>query len=323
MPEPAALQQPEFRQFLAHLRRHAREVADGTAAEVGGGIVALDMQGEIQWMNHDIQFYSRHGLGASPILHDDLLIMPFDGSSEGEDSLVGLKKGWEGAVILSLDKTNGKVVWKGKRGLSRLAHVTPQILDLEGKLQLVSAAGDAIQGHDLATGDLVWTVFSQGEGVTPSIVLAEGLIYTCSGFEAPTIRVVRPGGSGDVTESHIAWEQTQGVPALSSLAYVAPHIYAVTDTGIVNCFDAKSGESVWQKRMGGKHSSSPVVADGLIYFLSEIDGETIILRPGTKYDEVGRCNLGATCKASMAVSRGNLFIRSDKHLFCIGEKPKK
>jgi outer membrane protein assembly factor BamB len=285
-----------------------------------GGIAALDMEGKVVWTNHDVEFYSQHGLGASPILYENLLIMPFDGSSPGEDSLIGFKKGWEGAVLLALDKQTGEVAWRGSRGLSRLAHVTPNVLNQDGKEQLVSAAGDVIQGHDPTTGKLLWTVHSQGEGVTPSIVLANGLIYTCSGFEEPTIRVVRAGGAGDVTATHIAWEQKQGVPALSSLLYVEPHIYAVTDTGIVNCFDAKTGEEVWQKRMGGKHSASPIYADGNIYFLSELDGETIIIKPGDEYEEVARNVLGETCKASIAASQGNLFIRSDKHLFCIGER---
>jgi outer membrane protein assembly factor BamB len=299
-------------------------VTDGEhvyAVFASGGIAALDMQGKVVWTNDEIEFFSQHGLGASPILYENLLIMPFDGSSEGEDSLIGFKKPWDGAVLLALDKETGKVAWRGSRGLSRLAHVTPNVLKQDGKTQVVSAAGDVIQGHDPETGKLIWTVHSQGEGVTPSIVLANGLIYTCSGFEEPTIRVVREGGEGDVTNTHIAWEQKQGVPSLSSLMYVDPYIYAVTDTGIVNCFDAKTGEEVWQKRMGGKHSASPIYSEGNIFFLSELDGETIILKAGDEYEEVARNVLGETCKASIAASQGNLFIRSDKHLFCIGEKP--
>jgi outer membrane protein assembly factor BamB len=286
-----------------------------------GGIAALDMEGEVAWTNHDVEFFSQHGLGASPILHENLVIMPFDGSSAGEDYLVGFKKPWDGAVLLALDKQTGKVAWRGTRGQSRLAHVTPNLLKHEGTNQLISAAGDVIQGHDPATGKLHWTVHSQGEGVTPSIVLGDGLIYTCSGFEEPTIRVVRAGGEGDVTDTHIAWEQKQGVPSLASLLYVEPHVYAVTDSGIVNCFDAKTGEEVWQKRIGGKHAASPIYAEGHIYFLSELDGETIIIKAGDEYEEVKRNVLGETCKASIAASQGNLFIRSDKHLFCIGEKP--
>jgi outer membrane protein assembly factor BamB len=321
------------KEVFTQVPKHKREdnsyatptpVTDGKhvyAVFSSGGIAALTIDGEVVWTNDDIEFFSQHGLGASPILYENLLIMPFDGSSEGEDSLIGFKKPWDGAVLLALNKDMGKEVWRGSRGMSRLAHVTPNILKEGSSAQLISAAGDAIQGHDPKTGELIWTVYSRGEGVTPSIVLAEGLIYTCSGFEEPTIRVVKPGGKGDVTETHIAWEQKQGVPSLSSLLYVAPYIYAVTDAGIVNCFDAKTGEEVWQKRIGGKHAASPIYADGKIYFLTDLDGETVVIKPGDKYEELARNLLGEACKASIAVSQGNLFIRSDKHLFCIGDEP--
>jgi outer membrane protein assembly factor BamB len=282
-----------------------------------GGIAALDMEGNLQWQNHDISFFSQHGLGASPILYGDFLIMPFDGSSP-EEELIGFKRGWDGAVLLALDKNTGKPGWRGSRGLSRLAHVTPNVLEVDGQMQLVSAAGDVVQGHRLDNGERIWTVRSQGEGVTPSIVFGDGLIYTCSGFEAPTIRAIRTGGVGDVTNTHIAWEQKRGVPAIASLIYVAPHVYSVTDQGVVNCFDAQTGAPVWQHRIGGKHWSSPISAEGRIYFLSP-EGETAVIAAGPEYKELARNSLGELCRASIGVSQGQLFIRTEHNLFCIGE----
>jgi outer membrane protein assembly factor BamB len=298
-------------------------VTDGEqvfAVFAAGGIVALDMDGNKQWENHDIKFFSQHGLGASPILADGMLIMPFDGSSP-DDELVGFKKGWPGAVLMALDQKTGDVRWRGSRGLSRLAHVTPQAVEVDGQHQLISAAGDVIQAHDLKNGELVWTVRSQGEGVTPSIVTRDGVSYSCSGFEKPTIRAVKFGGHGDVTESHVKWEQTRGVPALASLLLVGPHLYAVTDQGVLTCFDAETSDEVWRHRIGGRHSPSPVYADGRIYFLSE-EGETVVIEPGDSYKELARNSIGGLCRASIAVSQGNLFIRNDEALFCIGPKPK-
>ncbi|MDZ4850193.1 MAG: PQQ-binding-like beta-propeller repeat protein [Pirellulaceae bacterium] len=319
-----------FKQETRHKRKDnsyatPTPVTDGEqvfAVFGSGGIAALSVQGELQWTNKEIKFYSQHGLGASPILHGDMLIMPFDGSSDGEDNLIGFKKGWDGAVVMALDKKTGAVQWRGKRGSSRLAHVTPMVLEINGMPQLVSAAGDVIQGHRVDNGELVWTVFSQGEGVTPSIVKGKDFIYCCSGFEKPTIRAVRLGGSGTVTDTHIAWEQNQGVPSIASLLYVAPYLFAVTDAGVLTCLDAATGQEVWKERVRGKHTSSPVYADGKVYLLTELEGESIIFEPSAEYKEIGRNLLGETCKATMAVSRGNFFIRSDKHLYCIGPKPK-
>jgi outer membrane protein assembly factor BamB len=283
-----------------------------------GSLVALDFEGNIEWTNRDFKFYSQHGLGASPILHGDLLIMPLDGSNEGDDKTIGWKSPWDKAVLLALDKKTGKVAWQGKRGLSRIAHVTPNLLLAGDDAQLISGAGDVIQGFNPKSGERLWTVYSQGEGVVPSIVIGDGLVYSVSGFEKPTIRAVRTDGTGDVTKTHIAWEQTKGVPSMSSLLYVKPHLYAVTDGGAMSCYDAGTGDVVWQNRVSGKHSASPMYGDGKIYFLSE-DGESVIIKPGAKFEIIARNSVGEPCQASYAVSQGNIFIRSQHHLFCIGK----
>ncbi|MDA1231015.1 MAG: PQQ-binding-like beta-propeller repeat protein [Planctomycetota bacterium] len=286
-----------------------------------GKMVAVDFEGTVAWTNHDVNFYGHHGLAASPILYQDLVIMPYDGSSDGENNQVGWKIPWEQAVLLAVDKATGKVRWRGKRGLSRLGHVTPNVLRENGTDQIVSGAGDTVQGFDPADGRLIWSIYSKGEGVTPSIVVGDGLVFSCSGFEAPTIRVIRAGGTGDVTGSHMAWEQTKGVPALASMLYVKPNIYSVSDTGVVTCFLAATGEVLWQERIGGKHSSSPIYADDRIYFLTEAEGESVVIEPGPQLKILARNRLEEKCKASMAVSQGNLFIRSEHHLFCIGQSP--
>lgn len=280
-----------------------------------GTVIAVDFTGKIVWKNSEVKFFSLHGLGASPILANGQVIMPFDGSSR-KDTQVGWKIPWDKAVVLSLDAGNGSVRWKGTRGDSRVGHVTPLLIN--NGSQLVSAGGDRVQGFDPETGKRIWSIYSQGEGVTPSPAVGGGLIYTSSGFEAPTLRAIRLGGQGDVTKTHIAWEQKRGVAALSSLLYVKPYLYSISRDNILHCIDASSGKIVWLERLSGVHWASPVYADGKVYILSE-DGVTIVLRPGAKYDEVARNDIGDTCLASMAVSQGNFYIRSAQHLYCIGK----
>jgi outer membrane protein assembly factor BamB len=181
----------------------------------------------------------------------------------------------------------------------------------------VSAGGDRVQGFHARTGERIWSIYSQGEGVTPSPVVGDGLIFTSSGFEAPTIRAIRLGGKGDITKTHIAWEQKKGVPALASPLYVDPFLYTITRSNILHCIEASTGKIVWLQRLTGVHSASPIFADGRIYVLSE-DGVTLVLRPGPRYNEVARNSIGETCLASMAVSQGHFYIRSSKHLYCIG-----
>jgi len=279
-----------------------------------GTVVAVDFSGKRVWKNTEIRFFSLHGLGASPVLAHGQLIMPFDGSSR-EESRIGFKVPWKNAVVLSLDAASGDVRWKAKRGESRVGHVTPILVD-DGA-QFISAGGDRVQGFDARTGKRIWSIYSQGEGVTPSPVVADGLVFTSSGFEAPTIRAIRLGGKGDITKTHIAWEQKKGVPALASPLHVQSRLYTITRDNILHCIEAATGKIVWVHRLEGVHWASPVLADGKIYILSE-DGVTLVLRPGPRYDEVARNSVGETCLASMAVSQGHFYIRSSKHLYCIG-----
>jgi outer membrane protein assembly factor BamB len=281
-----------------------------------GTLVAVDFEGELAWKNSDVKFHSLHGLGASPVLAGDQLIMPFDGNS-AEDRKIGWKVPWDKAVVQSLDTATGDVRWTGKRGKSRVGHVSPILVD--NGAQVVTAGGDRVQAHDVKSGERIWSIYSQGEGVTPSPAVGEGMIFTSSGFEEPTIRAIRMGGKGDVTETHIAWEQKKGVPAIPSFLYVSPYLYTITRDNILHCVEAANGNIVWVKRLQGAYWASPILADGRIYVLSE-EGVTLVLCPGPKYDEIARNSLNEKCMASMAVSQGHFYIRTGKRLYCIGPR---
>ena len=293
-----------------------------------GSIVALTTNGDLAWTNREVPFYSRHGLGASPILYDNLLIMSYDGSMPvtaagnypqvTDTERTGWQIPWDKSFLAALDTKTGRRVWTGRRGLSRIAHVTSFIARVDGKDQLISGAGDRLQGFNPKTGELIWSIYAQGEGVTPSPVLGEGMVFASSGFEKTTLRGVKLGrAQGDVTETHIAWEQKKGVPTQPSPLYVKPYLYAISDGGIATCFEPKNGEIVWQERVGGNFCASPLFGDGRIYFLSDA-GETTIVEPGREFKIIARNPLGEKCQASMAVSNKRLFIRSEKNLFCIG-----
>ena len=314
-------QKPGHRQPL-NSYASSTPVTDGTNVYIvafDGSIAAVSMEGQIVWLNRDFEYFSEHGLGVSPILYKELLIVAFDPSSSGPDPKLGWQEPWDKAVILALDKNTGKVRWEGKRGLSRIAHVSPQILSVDGKDHLISSAGNVIQGFDPDTGERIWTVSSPGEGVVPSVVTGEGLIFTTSGFGDSAIRVVRAGGKGDVTKTHLAWESAEDVPKIPSMLYAKPHLYLVTEAGVAKCFKAATGEVIWRERLSDRFSASPVWADGKIYFLSD-KGTTTVIADGSEFKVLAKNELNETCKASPAISQQNIFIRSDKHLFCIGHK---
>lgn len=301
----------------------ATPVTDGSSVFVlsaDGTFAAVSFDGKVLWKHQEFEYYSQHGLGASPILYNDLLIAAFDYSSPGPDKLVGWQKPWDQSFILAVDRTSGQVRWKGRRGMSRIAHVVPNIAKVGDSDQLISGAGDVIQGFDLKNGELIWTVHSAGEGVVPSIVVGEGLIYSCSGFGDSAVRAVRPGGKGDLTETNIIWESMDDVPHVPSPLYVKPNLYTLTETGVLRCLDGVTGKEIFRQRLGGKFSASPVWADGKLYLLSE-QGKTFVVETAPQYKLVAQNELDEKCCASIAISQGNLFVRSEKTLFCIGPKP--
>lgn len=294
-----------------------------------GSVVALTFDGSIAWTNREVKFYSRHGLGSSPVLVDGLLVQCYDGSQPVEAAgnypqvsdfeRTGWQLPWDKSFLVGLDTKTGKRMWTGKRGMSRIAHVTPIVTKIDGRDQLISGAGDRMQGFDPKTGELIWSIYQQGEGVTPSPVLGNGMLFASSGFEKTTLRGIKLGGAkGDVTDSHIAWEQKKGVPTQPSPLFVKPYLYTISDGGIASCYKPESGEIVWQERVGGNFSASPVFADGRIYFLSEA-AETTVIAPGTEFKVLAKNKLEGKAQSSMAVSGGKLFIRTDKNLYRIGK----
>jgi len=285
----------------------------------GGSFVALDFDGNIVWTNRELQYYSQHGLGTSPILYKDLLILAVNPSNREEPKLLGWQTPWDRSYLWALNKNTGKELWRGKRGMSRISHATPCIITVNGKEQILSLAGDVTQGFDPENGDLLWTVESIGEPCVPSPGVGDGLVYS-TGSNA--IRAVRPNGQGECTDTHTAWVQKRNAPMVSSFLYVKPCLYTTTQSGSFSACDAATGEFLWEKRLGGTLNPSPLYADGNIYVLSE-QGKTVVLKPSEDPKKpaeiIAENELDEHALASITVAGQQLLIRTDNHLWCIGK----
>lgn len=284
-----------------------------------GGFAALDFSGNIAWTNRDYPFYSQHGLGASPVLSGGLLIMTMDASSEGEDKLIGWQKPWDKSFMVALDAATGKQRWKTMRGVTRISHGTPTIWNgPDGKPQVVTEAGDVVQGFDRDTGAKLWTSAVAGEGKVPSTVVGDGLVFTAGGYRGrESVKAFRLGGAGELAETALAWEQKKVNPKVPSLVHIKPWLFAIQDNGMASCQKADTGEVVWQERVGGGFSASPVAADGRIYLLDN-NGDTTVIEAGPAYKVLAKNTLGEPTQASMAVSNGRIYIRTEKTLWCVG-----
>jgi outer membrane protein assembly factor BamB len=147
-------------------------------------------------------------------------------------------------------------------------------------------------------------------------VFAHGLLYVSSGFDKAKLLAIDPTGTGDITETHVRWTLDKGAPHTPSPLVVGDELYVVSDGGVLTCLDAKSGETRYQERLGGKYSASPLYADGKIYVQAE-EGEGIVFRPGKEFEELGRNQLEARTFASYSVFGSSLLIRSEQHLYRI------
>lgn len=272
-----------------------------------GQIVALDLDGNLLWKRNLGMEYGpfdiSHGHGSSPIVYKDTLILLCYHPSA--------------SYLLALDSRTGSVRWKLDRERGFISWSTPMVIETSGPAELVVNSNHGMSGHNASTGELLWHIEGSNRFPVPSPVQHDGVIYTSRGYRSSPFLAIRPGGKGDVADSHVLWRVGTGAPYVSSLVYYEGLIYMVGDVGVVTVADAKTGERVYQERVGGVFSASPVAADGKIYLLSE-GGETVVLAAGRTPRILSRNRLDARQLASPAISGGRLFIRSDDMLFAIG-----
>jgi outer membrane protein assembly factor BamB len=268
------------------------------------GLVCFDFEGNLLWSYQELKLRTTHGTGSSPLLYQDLVILAQDQNQAD-------------SVFLALDKRSGKLVWRGERSRA-MTWSTPVIVHVGDHDELIMAGGETVKGYDPRTGREQWSLDGPTREVIPVIVVGKDLIYSASGRNGPTISL-RPGGTGDVTDSHLAWRTVRGGPHVPSPVLVNGRLYTANDTGVLTCLDAATGRLVYQERVNDRFSASPVSAGGLIYCAAE-SGVTYVIRAGDRFDVVARNDLGSPILASPAAVDGTLIVRTQDELICIGRK---
>ena len=270
------------------------------------GTAALTASGDVVWKVR-FPYESQHGNGGSPVVHGDLLIFSADGSDD--------------AFVVAVDKHTGKVRWKTpRRQPFDQAYSTPLAIRVGDRDEIVSVGAYRAAAYDPQNGKELWRVgYRDGFSNVPRPVYGHGLVYIATGFQEPSIVAVRADGAGDVTHTHVAWTLARSAPLTPSPLLVGDELYVVNDAGIATCLNAKTGDLFWRQRLDGNFSASPVYAGGRIYFLSE-EGVATVIEPGRTFSRLAVNTLDGATLASMAVSNGSIFIRSDRNLYRIGKK---
>ncbi len=269
------------------------------------GTACVSTAGEIIW-KHTFEYRPVHGPGGSPVLFEDLLIVNCDGGDV--------------QFVAALDQKNGDVRWKTKRPANKgkkFAFSTPLVIEVDGQPQVVSPGAGGVSSYNPRTGEEIWRFdYPGGYSVTPRPVHENGMVYVSSSFDRPSLYAIRTGGKGNVTDSHEAWRASKAAPHSPSPLLLEGRLYMVSDRGIATCADAKSGEVLWQERLRGNFSASPVHAAGRIYFLNET-GEMTVISASKAFEKLATNTLPGGTLASPAFIEGTMFLRTSTHLYRI------
>ena len=268
-------------------------------------VAAYDLEGKLLWKKKPGAFSSVHGFCSTPIIYRDTIILNCDHDGDG--------------YIVSLAREDGSERWRIARPNKTRSYCAPLIRTVDGQDQMVLSGTKCIASYDPATGSQRWIIDGPTDQFVASPVYHEKarLFFFTGGFPDHHLMAVRPDSSGNITDTdRIVWRSTRGVAYVPSPIAAGDWFFITDDRGFAHCFDAKSGAPQWEQRLGRQHASL-VSANGLVYFLNDA-GICHIIRASNQLEIVAKNELGEPTYASPALSNGQIFLRGEQHLFCIG-----
>ena len=287
------------------------------------GVYAYDTNGAPLWkvdLGHvdmgayDIPSYE-WGPASSPIIWNGLVLLQCDTQAD--------------SFVLALDAATGKTVWKTDRE-ELPSWGTPTVIAIGNRAELVTNAAKYIRGYDARTGKELWRLGGSSKITAPTPILAGGLIIVASGRrpEKP-IFAVRPGAQGDLTldkdrdsSPAVAWSKTARGPYMPTPLAYGGILYSLNNDGIFDAYEVETGKEIYRQRLdpvGSGFSASPVAADGRVY-LSNEDGEMLVVAAGRQFRLIGTNTMGEPLMATPALSDGVMYVRSASTLFAIGSR---
>jgi outer membrane protein assembly factor BamB len=279
------------------------------------GLYALDFDGKVLWERDfgDMRTYHGHGEGSSPALHGDTLVVNWDHQGD--------------SFIAALDKRTGAERWRTARD-EITSWSTPLVVVYGGKTQVVVSATKRVRGYDLATGAELWQVAGLSRNVVASPVAADGLVIAGASYDWEALLAVRlDAARGDVTGTDaVAWTRDRDAPYVPSPVLDGGALcFMKHNQGFLTCLAAKTGEPLFgPRRLPGVYNvfASPVAAAGRIYVLDRT-GTAVVVQRDAPYEVMARNRLDDVFSASPAIAGDELFLRGQRHLYCLAEEPGK
>jgi outer membrane protein assembly factor BamB len=275
------------------------------------GVYCYDFAGKLIWekdLGVQLRMRLQFGEGTAPVLHGNLLIQTFDQESN--------------SFVVALDKRTGKEVWRANRDEAS-SWSTPLIIDHKGKKQVVVSATNKVRAYDPDNGKLIWECAGLGSNVIPHPVQHNDTVLVMSGHRDPKLMAIRLGREGDLTGTDaVLWSQTRGTSYTASPVLHDNKFYALSDNGMLSCFNATTGEPYYQQKrlpQGDSFKASPLGIDGKLYTASE-SGVVTVIKMGEQFEVIATNTLeDQMFVASPVVVEGDLFLRSKTHLFCFND----
>jgi outer membrane protein assembly factor BamB len=274
------------------------------------GLLAVDLNGKQVWHRGLGALAAYHGTAGSPLLYKTRVILYQD------------HKGSDGSFVAAFDAASGKPVWRTARH-EQVGWGTPIAIHTGERDEVIVSSNRRVYAYDPESGKELWSAGGNMFEVIPTPVVGEGFVFCSSGRAGPTL-AIRPGGSGDVTTTHVAWRAPKGSPFVPSPLIHDGVLYMINDiVSIATAYDAKTGDVLWQGRLGEaakeSFSASPVLVEGKVYFTNDM-GETFVLAAGREFKLLHVNRLNARVLASPALVDGVWYWRTDKELLAIGKK---
>ena len=273
-----------------------------------GQLVAVDTAGKPVWSKHLGNDYGpfdiNWGHASSPVLF--------------QDSIILLCYHAPSSYLVSLNKRTGAVQWKIDKPAGVESYSSPLVVQGPAGPELIVNSSTGVESFDPTTGASRWIYPEVNRFPIPVPMVEGATLYLSRGYRSSPYMAIRLGGSGDITSSHVTWRVPTGGPYVSSLVHYRGVIYMGGENGILSAVDAANGQRLWQERVGGVFTASPIAGDGKFYFVSET-GETVVLKAGRTFEIVSRNKLDGHFVASPAAAAGQVFLRADDRLFVVGK----
>ncbi len=267
-------------------------------------LIAFDLDGNIVWNERLASFQSIHGYAASPCIYKSAVIVPVDGKGHK----------W----LCALHRKTGKVIWRVERAGDNPSYGSPMVVHVAGKDQLLIIGPNNTRSYDPDSGRLLWECRGPADYDAATVAFNEEMIFSTGGYPQRNLLAIRADGTGDVTATHVAWQGGKKAGYVPSPLYHDGLLFAVSDVGLLRCYDAASGDVKWEENLRVPFYSSPVLVGRNIY-LFDRQGKGYVFAAADKFELVAENTLPSGVFSTPVISKGRIYLRTLGDFYCLGD----